>query len=612
MTDELLDYYNRELAYIRHLGAEFAQANPKIAGRLRITGDSAEDPHVSRMIEGFAFLAARVRRKIDDEFPEICESLLNILYPHYLAPFPSAAIVQGKLNRSQMELTSGYSIPRGSPIETEMAGQPCRFRTCYDVRLWPLEIVSAMFQAKPFTAPSTSASPQAHAVVRISLRTFSDKVTVDRLALDGIRFFLKGQDQYIYDLYEVLMNNTLQVVVATAANDREMIVLDRAAVRPVGFERDQGLVDYSARSFLGYRLLTEYFAFPKKFLFFELQGLTAQRMGTLKKANTLELFFYVDRTIPQLEQNVGNDTFQLGCTPIINQYRQRAEPIRWTHTETEYRIIPDVRRPKGHEIYSIDRVIGTSPDGREVEFLPFYGVSHGRANADSTYWHATRRAAGYAEGQIDFGTEMFLSLVDLDFSPSRVADSTIDVETTCLNRDLPASLQFGGGPPRLQLTSGSPLASLECVTLPTPTRRPALRHQTIWKLISHLSLNYLSLIDTDGGAAALREILSLYVPFHSTEAGKIIQGVTHVSARRIVGRVTGGAAAGFCRGVEVTLDLDEDNFSGSGLYLFSAVMERFLALYSGLNSFSKTVVRSNRRQGLVCQWPPRAGESVLL
>jgi type VI secretion system protein ImpG len=612
MTDELLPYYNRELAYIRNLGAEFARANPKIAGRLRITGDSAEDPHVSRMIEAFSFLAARIRHKIDDEFPEICESLLNILYPHYLAPFPSVAIVQCQLDRSQSELTAGYPIARGTEIESELAGQPCRFRTCYDNRLWPLEVTAASFQAKPFTAPLASASGQAKAVIRVSLKTFSDKVTVDRLVLDGLRFFLKGQDQYIYDLYEVLMNNTLQVAVATTPHDTQFITLDRNALRPVGFERDQGLVDYSTRSFLGYRLLTEYFAFPKKFLFIELQGWPPHQLSSLKKATTLELFFYLDRTLPQLEQNVGRETFQLGCTPMANLYRQRAEPIRWTHTETEYRVVPDSRRPKGHEIYSIDRVVGTSPDGKEVEFLPFYSARHGQANADSTFWQASRRAAGYAEGQFDYGTELYLSLVDLNFSPSRAAEWTIDVETTCLNRDLPNSLQFGGGPPRLQLTSGAALASAECITAPTPTLRPALRHQTVWKLISHLTLNYLSLVDSDNGAAALREVLALYDPFSTTETRKIIQGVTNVAARRVVSRVSGGAAAGFCRGIEVTMDLDEGSFSGSGMYLFSAVMERFFALYSTLNSFSKTIVKANRRPGIAFQWPPRAGERVLL
>ena len=614
MTDELLPYYNRELAFIRDLGEEFAKSNPKIAGRLRWSGDHSEDPHVSRMIEAFAFLNARIRHKLDDDFPEITAALMGVLYPHYLAPLPSAAIVQCQLDPGQAELTAGYPVPRGSTLETEPIhgmNMPCRFRTCYDLTLWPLDVATAEYQGRPFSAPSTAASSQAAAVVRIVLKTFSEKVAIESLDLDSARFYLHGQSQYIHDLYEVVLNNCIGAAVAPAAPDARAILLPPTAIRPVGFARNEGLVDYSPRSFLGYRLLSEYFTFPEKFMFFEVAGL-GEVLPQVGQQDELHLFLYLNRHLPDLERQVSADNFRLGCTPMVNLFRQRAEPIAWGHTKTEYRVVPDARRPAAHEIYTIERVTGTSPRDEQLEFVPFYSTQHAAGTEQPrAFWHATRRPAGYVGGEVDHGTEMYISLVDLDLQPAHLHNWTIHVDTICLNRDLPPRLPFGGGEPQLQLTKGGPLARIECLTAPTPTFRPDPRHRTMWQLISHLSLNHMSLFDTQAGAEPLREILRLYEPTGSVEAAAVIDGLQNVDSRRIVGRVSGPTAAGFCRGLEVTLHFDEEKFSGSGMYLFASVLERFLALYCSLNSFTKTRLRTNQRPGIVSQWPARAGEMVL-
>lgn len=616
MTDELLPYYNRELAFIRDLGEEFANANPKIAGRLRWSGDHSEDPHVSRMIEAFAFLNARIRHKLDDDFPEITEALLDVLYPHFLAPTPPAAIVQCQIDRAQAELTAGYRIERGSMLETEPIhgiSMPCRFRTCYDTQLWPLEVEKASYQGQPFSAPSTVASAKASAVIHIALKMFSEKVAIENLELDSVRFYLHGQSQYLHDLYEIILNNCIGVALAATAADSQAVLLPPTALRAVGFAREEGLVDYSPRSFLGYRLLSEYFAFPEKFMFFDVAGIGPEMLQKVGKQDELGLYIYVNRHLPDLERQVNRDNFRLGCTPVVNLFRQRAEPISWGHTQTEYRIIPDARRPSAHEIYAIDRVVGTSPSDEQLEFVPFYSTEHALGKEEPrAFWHATRRTAGYVAGEIDEGTEMYLSLVDLDLQPAQVNNWTIHVDTICLNRDLPSRLPFGGGEPRLQLTEGGPLARVECLTPPTPTHRPQSRRRTMWQLISHLSLNHMSLFDTQKGAEPLREILKLYDPTGSVEAAAVIEGLQSVDSRRVVARVSGPHAAGFCRGLEVTLHFDEDRFAGSGMYLFGSVLERFLALYCSLNSFTKTRLTTTKRNGVVSQWPPRAGEMVLV
>jgi len=612
MSDDLLPYYNRELAFIRKLGAQFAAANPKIAGRLRIGSESTEDPHVGRLMEAFALLNARTRYKLEDDFPEISEAMLGVLYPHYLAPIPSMAIVRLALDRSQAELTTGYTVPRGRLIETEpVGGEPCRFRTSTPVTLWPIELTKASLTTQPFVAPRTRFTASSAAVLQLSLQCFSPQMTFAQLPLQKLRFYLKGQSQFTYDVYELLLNNALGVAVANAAGDTQPVVLDRAHIHPVGFESDEGLLEYPDNAFPGYRLLSEYFAFPEKFLFFDIDGLDAQALARL--GNRLELFIYTGNPQRDLERHVNTDLFQLGCTPVVNLFSHRAEPIRLTRAQSEYRVVPDARRPASYEIYSIDKVVATSPDDDIVEYYPFYSVGYrGESQEPRTFWQSSRRGAGYQEGQLDPGTEIHLSLVDLDFHPSVAEDWTIDVETTCLNRDLPNRLPFGGGQPYLQLVGATVASQVQCLTPPTITRRPALRHGTRWRLISHLLLNHLSLADATTGAAGLREILKLYDFTDSPETNAMIEAVQSLSTRRVVGRAGGGIAGGFCRGLEITIQFDEARFAGSSAYLFASVLDRFLGLYASINSFTRLIATTNRREGELGRWPARAGDKPLL
>jgi type VI secretion system protein ImpG len=613
MADELLPYYNRELSYIRRLAAQFAEAHPKIAGRLRLGPDASQDPHVERLIEAFAYLNARTRHKLEDEFPEITESLLGVLYPHYQAPVPSLAIVQFDPDPEQFQLTAGYEIPRETELETEpIQGEPCRFRTGYPVTLWPFEVRSAGLSPPPFQAPATAFSARAAAVLRLVLGCRAPELGFDMMELSSLRFFLKGQPQHVYRLYELIFNNTLGVAVAPSATGPDVTVLDKSCLRPVGFGRDEGLLPYPRRSFLGYRLLTERFAFPEKFLFVEVAGLDCPARHRASKQ--LEIFIYLSQTTPDLEQNVTADTFRLGCTPVVNLYRQTAEPIALSHTDFEYHVVADARRPLAHEVYSVDKVVATSPDNEAMEYVPFYSVKHaaGGRTGPAAFWHSSRRAAETAKGEPDPGTEVYLALVDLAFQPAATAGGTLLVETTCLNRDLPARLPFGGGQPHLRLAAGGELISeITCLTPPTRTLRPALKKGALWGLISHLSLNHLSLVGQTEGADALREILKLYDFADSAETRSMIAGIRSVDSRRTTSRVLTDGASAVCRGVEVTIQFDEDHYTGSGLFLFAAVLERFLALYCSVNSFSKLIATIAGREGALCRWPPRLGEQVL-
>ncbi len=612
MPDDLFPYYNRELSYIRRHAARFAESHPKVAARLRLAPDGSEDPHVERLLQGFAYLTARVRHKLDDEFPEVTQALLGVLYPHYLAPIPSFAVVQLDIAEGQNELTTGVTVPRGQSLETDpIQGEPCRFRTAYPVTVFPIDVRLATLTSAPFTAPATPRAGSAVAVLRVVLACRSPNVRFRDLNLKRLRFFLRGQPQHTQKLYELLFNHAVEVAFATRPDDKAAVAVGPEALKPVGFDRNESLLPYPARSFVGYRLLTEFFTFPQKFLFVDVDVPPA---ALARGENQLELFVYLNRQAADLEPNVTADVFKLGCTPMVNLFSQRAEPIRVTQQEFEYRVVPDQRRPLAHEVYAIDRVTATSPDGREAEYAPFFAVKHGGLRGGDRYWHSTRRPAADVAppsdtAAVDRGTEAYLSFVDLGFNPSAPADWTIHVETTCMNRDLPARLPFGGGQPKLQLApAAGPVTRVSCLTPPTPTVRTHLKEEGLWRLVSHLTLNHLSLTDSTDGADALREILTLYDFADSAVTRGVIEGVRQVSGKRVLGRASGAV----CRGVEVAVEFDEDRFTGNGLYLFASVLDRFFSLYASVNTFTRTVATVARREGIYKRFPARAGEMIVL
>ncbi|HKV39101.1 MAG TPA: type VI secretion system baseplate subunit TssF, partial [Blastocatellia bacterium] len=429
--------------------------------------------------------------------------------------------------------------------------------------------------------------------------------------------FLNGEPQLVYALYELIFNNTSRVEIRpgkmkhTASGPRRdpaAIHLPASSLESVGFGRDEGMLPYSARSFTGYRLLTEYFAFPDKFLFFDVTGLAdAARAGFGQEFEiVIEL-----RNVRPPSVAVDHNTFQLGCAPVVNLFGKVAEPIQLTQQQYEYHVVPDVHRQMATELYSVDGVTTSDGGGGEArEFRPFYFRSHGdREGPRDTLWYATRRPS---QRKDDPGTECYLSLVDLGFSPNVPPVDTVMVRTTCTNRDLPAKLPFGGLESDFQTETTGPVSRVRCLKKPTATLRPPLRRGAQWRLISHLSLNHLSLLSESGQPDALREILLLYDFMDSAATRKQIAGIERVDSRMVVRQMGGRVGAGFVRGVETTIEFDEDQYVGSGVFLFASVLERFLGLYVSMNSFNQLVVKVKQREGILKRWLPRAGEQILL
>jgi len=612
VRDELLLHYSQELAYLRYLGAEFANKYPKVAGRLLLEAGKCEDPYVERLLEGFAFLAARIYTKIDDEFPEVIESLLSVLYPYYLRPIPSASVVQFHLDPEQGKLMTGLPIPRGSLLySAPVAGTPCKFQTRYDTTLWPVEVTAADWRSADRIQPPAPLSGAA-AVIRLELHCFPD-VQFSKLDLKTLRFFLQGDGALVNSLLELLCNNCIQVLARDlAAPARKTVVFAPGSLRQVGFKPDEGLFPFPRRSFWGYRLLEEYFAFPEKFCFLDLSGF--ENLASAGFGDKIELLFFLsdfersDRK-QSLELGVSKNTFRLGCAPVVNLFDQVAEPILMEQKRFEYRIVPDARREEALDIFSIEDVVGVMSGSNEVvEYQPLFSHRHSAGGGPTqTFWHSTRKLSGWRTNK---ASDVYIAFVDLTGSKKTPDKDTVTVRLTCTNGELPSRLPFGNEEGDFQLGTGGPITRIVALTKPTDALQPPSGHGLLWRLISKLSLNYLSLVSE--GVDAFREILRLHNFTGSLAAEKQIDGILSVRSEPHFARLTSHHGVTFARGTRVELELDEEKFAGTGVYTFAAVMDVFLALYTSMNSFSQLVVRTRQRKRVLRQWPPRAGQKILM
>ncbi|HXE60800.1 MAG TPA: type VI secretion system baseplate subunit TssF [Gemmatimonadaceae bacterium] len=613
MRDELLYYYERELTFLRRMGAEFAQAYPKVAARLQIEPSKCEDPHVERMLEAFAFLAARVHLKLDDDFSEISDALLSIVYPHYIRPIPSMTLVEFELDPEQGKVMTGVRIPRGAQLLSRpVAGTPCRFRTVYDTTLWPITVSAVQWTTPDRLRPAIKA-PDAVAALRLELTCFPD-VSLSKLALDTLRFHIAGDSSTVYALYELLGNNCVRIVARdpAAKGGGRSIVLPVDSLTPAGFADEDGMLPFPRRSFVGYRMLQEYFTFPEKFLFFDLAGLSQLRAAGF--GDRVEIIFLIapfergDRR-PMLEAGITQRTIRLGCTPAVNLFPQTSEPILLTQRQHEYLLVPDARRRQSVSVFSVDDVLGVSPGASAPErFEPFYSYRHATdGNKPQQFWHAARRTAGWRP---DGGSDVYLSFVNLSSSPVEPDVDAVTARLTCYNADLPSRLPFGSDAGDFELDGGGPIKRITAIVKPTSVVEPPLGQPQLWRLISQLSLNYLSLIE--GGAEALREILRLHNFADSAAAEKQIQGLVSVAGSPAYSRVSSAHGLSFARGTRVDVTLDEEQFTGAGAFLFATVLERFLGLYASINSFSILAARTTQRKDVMRVWPPRAGWKTLL
>jgi len=619
MDPRLLQYYNRELQYVRELGGEFAKEYPKIAGRLGLETFECADPYVERLLEGFAFLAARVHLKIDAEFPRFTQHLLEIVYPHYLAPTPSMAMVQMRPNLAEGALSAGYKVPRGTALRSVLGRgdqTACEYRTGHDVTLWPIELEHAEYTGYVGDLTELNLPARPRGSLRLKLKTTAG-LKFSELALDELTLFLRGGDDQPTRIYEQMMAHTVAVIARPPGRPApwQHVVTD-GAISPVGLEDEEALLPYGPRSFQGYRLLHEYFAFPARFLSVKLAGLApAIRRCT---GNELELVIVSDLHDRALDGVLGAANLALFCTPAINLFPRRADRIHLTESVPEYHVVPDRTRPMDFEVYTLKEVVGYGSNAEaEQRFRPFFARNNQTALDEvQAYYTIQRQPRVLSAKQTQRGTrssyvgsEVFVSLVDPNEGPYRSSLRQLAIETMCTNRDLPLHLALGQGRTDFTIESGAPIEAVRCLAGPTPPRASHAHGDTAWRLISHLSLNYLSLADGSTSAekgSGLRELLSLYADLSDPAHRKQIDGIRSTACAGITRALPVPGPTTFGRGLEVEVTCDETAFEGSGAFLLGAVLQRFFTKYVSINSFTETVLRTVQR-GEVMRWPAKLG-----
>ena len=629
MDARMLRYYNQELAYMREMGAEFAAAFPKIAARLALDATEVADPYVERLLEGFSFLSARVRLKLDAEFPRFTQHLLECVYPHYLAPTPSMAIVQFTPAMTEGSLATGFTVPRGTLLRGQIPrGEvtACQFRTAHELTLWPIEITEARYVpfAPDLPLNTLRLAEPVQAVLRLKLRAAAP-FTFDQLAMDRLTLFLSGGDEVALKLHELILGSGLGVFVAPPARPAPWFDwLGRDAIQPVGFAREQALIPYTTRSFSGYRLLHEYFAFPERFRFVELAGL--RKALARHSGDEIELAIPLARSDGALGALVDRGGFALHCTPAINLFSRRADRIHVSDQQAEHHVVVDRTKPMDFEVYGVERVVGYSEGlDAEREFRPFYAS----VDADGVlpahgYFAMRREPRALSERQRRdgartsyIGSEVSLSLVDAREAPYSGTIRQLAVDVVVTNRDLPLLMPVGSERD-FTLAISAPVEGIRCLRGPSRPRPAILDGDVPWRLTSHLSLNYLTVadLDEDQGAVALREFLELYADLVDADTPDAIsrrqtQGVRRVAVTPRTRRLPAPGPIVFGRGLEIRLTVDETAFAGASAFLLGAVLEQVFARLASMNTFTELVLVSERR-GEIKRWPPRMAARQLV
>lgn len=630
MDPRLLKLYNQELQHVREMGAEFARQFPKIAGRLGMDGLAVSDPYVERLIEGFAFLTSRVQLKLDAEFPRFSNRLAEIVYPHFLAPTPSMAVTQFEPLLADPSLLTGFTVPRGTRLTGQLGKgdqTACEFVTAQDVRLWPLKVDSAeYFSYAADLSVSSLKLPAGRKVkggIRITL-SCPPELSLSQIALDDLRLHFSGADDVAYKLYERLMCGAIGVLVCDAGRPpREQVLLPAQTIVPVGFDDHEALLPVTQRGFEGYRLLQEYFAFPQRFLFADFKGVgnAIRQVGERVGGHTVQLIVLLDQGDTGLEGAVDAGNFQLNCTPSINLFEKRCDRIHVNGLQHDFHVVPDRTRPMDFEVYELQDVTGYGAGGSDGQaFKPFYAAHHTEHADHSAYYavqreprllSATQKRVGPRSSYI--GSEVFISLVDQREAPFSQDLRQLGVLALCTNRDMPLHMPIGVSASDFLLDITGPIASIKVLRGPSKPISSNRDGSEPWRLINQLSLNYLSLTDTDPiqGAAALRELLSLHGGRRDQGPDKQIEGVRHVKVAPTVRRLPMGGPITFGRGQLIDLEVDDFAFQGASAFLLASVLERFIARYASINTFTELRLSSSSR-GLIKHWGPRCGSRPVL
>jgi type VI secretion system protein ImpG len=626
MDPRLLRHYNTELAHLREMGAEFAQQFPKIAARLGMSGIDVADPYVERLLEGTAFLAARVQLKLEEEFPRFTQQLTHVVLPQAACPTPAMLIARLAPDLTSPNLTEGFTVPRHTALFASRAPPqttPCEFRTSADLRLWPIELTEARYLAQvqdlPLAAmPATQAlAHRVKGALRIRLAT-PEGLSFDALRLDALSLYFAGGDETAYRLFELVLGDTLAIVVSTPERpSRALAALPGDAVTLPGFTGQEALLPVTPNAFEGYRVLHEYFALPERFRFARIEGLESVLPSFPTREIELTLLFATG--VASLERIVAKEHVLLDCVPAINLFPKQADRALVTEASARFHVVPDRTHPLDFEVHSVTAVSGYGAhDDSEQTFYPFYADFLADRPGDAAYFTiereprivpAGRRKSGARTEYI--GSETYVSIVDPNAAPYRGTLRQLAFATLCTNRDLPLMMQRSGAGSDFSLDIAAPVCTVQCVSGPSRPAPVSLDAGQGWRLIDQLSLHYLSLCNGPReAAAALRALLMLHVPPADQAGRSQVAGVVSVEAKPVVRRLPMPGPIAFGRGLSIHIVVDDLAFQGASAWLFGCVLDRFFSRYVSINSFVQTVLATSAR-GEILRLPPRCGTRAI-
>lgn len=620
MDTRLMKHYEKELVYLRDMGAEFAAAYPKIAGRLGMEGVEVLDPYVERLLEGVAFLSARVQLELELQYPAFTSNLLEIVYPHYLAPTPSMMIAAFEPDVANSAVKNGYLLPRHTALRSRlMEGEqtPCEFRTASDMTIWPIQITEAEYIGGrgDLVAAGVAGATDARAGIRLRLNRSDGEAMAD-LPMDDLTLYLNSSGGNSWALLELLCTQVTGLCGRSTDRRADWAQqLRDGAIRHCGFERDEALLPTPRQSFDGYRLLQEYFAMPERYLFVELKGLQPALARTT--GSDVDIYILLKEGRTEVAPMVVPETFTLNAVPAVNLFPKRCDRVHVIARDTEQHIVPNRTAGMDFEIHTLESVVGISGGGEDdVVFRPFYSTTDFTAAGEThpAYYTMSRKMRQRSEKErlrgvrtSYLGSEVYLTLVDRQQAPYSASLDQLAVQALCSNRDLPMLLATGDADV-FQMPEGGPVKSIRLPVSPTRPHPTLAQGDTAWRLISHLSLNYLSIAGSGRGdpAEALRELIGLYAPLGDRVTEKQLEGIVSASTRPIVRRMSDEVLSSAVRGLEITIGIDESFFEGSSAYVLGAVLERFLRRYTTINSFTETVLKTQKR-GEIARWRPETG-----
>lgn len=576
----LNNYYQQELSRLREIASEFAKQNPAIAPML---GDHSTDPDVERIMESVAFLTGSVRERIDDEFPEIIHNFIRQVWPHYLRPVPSATIIAFSTGQQG---ETGH-IPAGGYVDSiPVDGTRCKFKTCYDVDVHPVEITGVQYRE------STGQRPV------IGIKFQMKNITAEQWGVEKLRLYLSGGFKRGSDMLYVLSNYLHRIVISTPEN-QEACVLDKSHLQPVGFSDEEALLPFPSNSFTGYRLIQEYFHMPEKFFFRELSGLGkwTARSGVTEFEVNLEL-----TSDPDIDHfKVDSDSFILSATPAVNVFPHPAAPINVDHKQTEYPIRPGGESAANYQVYSIEEVFGVVKGLGETQyFKPFHSFNGWESNF--IYNEKVRKSP--VHDRVDFS-------ISLAYPPGfNTTDlQTLSVDILCTNGNLPESL--GPGEVTLSTYSTPDYVRPRNLIKPTTAVLPPLGTNMLWRLVSLLTVNTTSL----SGPESLKSLLKLHLMREGNRDKKLVmanenrvEGIRELETRNVQRLIKGS----MMWGLEINMRISQDHFAGPGdLYLFGMIIDNFLGRFVSMNNFTKLSIKKTET-GETFVWPERIGDMQII